>query len=493
MSLQSQSRCPVAGHFLDDCRAIVGEAALIVAEAERAPFEADWLGQYNSPAIAVACPASTDEVARLVALCAREGIAVVPQGGRTGLAGGGVPLGDRPSLIVSLSRMARIRGIDSQSRTVTVEAGMVLETLQTAVQQKGLNFPLMFGARGSCMIGGALSTNAGGSNVVRFGTARALCLGIEAVLADGSVFDTLAALRKDNTGYDLRDLMIGAEGTLGIITAATLQLFPQPVARATAFLALRSLRDAPDVLNALQDRTGGAVEAFEYMPQPVIDVICGAFPETRPPLEGAADIGILVEIASTREVDAELMDDGAPRLNADLLAVLETQMEAGAVLDAAVATSGRQREALWKMRESVLESITHAGQAHHFDLSLPLQNVASFVESTDAKIAKLGFRALTIGHLGDGNLHYALAAPKGVDFDSLPLGAARAAVLQGLAEMGGSFSAEHGIGQSKLDLMQMLKQPSQLVIMRAIKRALDPANIMNPGKLVPAPVGTDQK
>ena len=476
--------------FLDECRAIVGASGLVTADADRAPYEMDWTRQHRGAALAVACPAHAGEVAALVRACLHHGIALVPRGGGTGLAGGGVPLGKGPSLILSLSRMNRIRKIDPVARIATVEAGVVLETLQTAVEAQGLVFPLMFGARGSCMLGGALSTNAGGSNVLRYGTARALCLGIEAVLPDGSVIDTLSGLRKDNTGYDLRDLLIGAEGTLGIITAATLQLFPQPVARATAFVALRGLQDAPALLNALQDRTGGCVEAFEYMPHPVIEAICAAFPETRPPLQAPAATGVLIEVASTRAVDAEADADGMSRLTADLLDVLEAQMDSGAVQDAMIAASERQRAALWTMRESVLEAITHAGKSYHFDLSLPLQGIADFVASLDAEVAELGFRTLTIGHLGDGNLHYALAAPKGVAFDSLPLADARAAVLRGLAAMGGSFSAEHGIGQSKLDLMQGLKQPAQLAAMRAIKQALDPVGVLNPGKLIPpAPSG----
>lgn len=471
--------------FLDACVGVLGPSQLIVEADERAPFETDWLGQNSAAAIAVAFPQSTAEVAQIVSLCAQEGIAVVPQGGRTGLAAGAVPTSNRPTLILSLSRMSRIRSIDVQGRVAIAEAGVVLETLQNAVGEHDLVFPLMFGARGSCMIGGALSTNAGGSNVLRYGTARALCLGIEAVLPDGSIIDTLQGLRKDNTGYNLRDLLIGAEGTLGIITAATVQLFAQPVAQATAFVSLRSLQDAPALLNKLQDRTGGAVEAFEYMPQPVIDVICQAFPQTQPPLSGNVETGLLIEVASPRQIDAEETEAGTPRLNADLLSVLVEAMETGDVLDAIVATSQRQRNALWAMRESVLESITHAGAAYHFDLALPLQNVASFVSDMDAEIADLGFRTLTIGHLGDGNLHYALAAPAGVDFDSLPLADARTAVLDRLADMGGSFSAEHGIGQSKLDLMRRQKQPSQLTAMQTIKRAIDPKNIMNPGKLIP--------
>jgi FAD/FMN-containing dehydrogenase len=483
--MNDQSRQVLRAAFLDRCRQIVGPSFLMTADTDRAPFEVDWTLLHRGPALAVASPADATQVAALVLACAQHGIPVVPRGGGTGLAGGGVPLPQRPALIMSLSRMNRIRRIDLDARVATVEAGVVLEALQSAVEAHDLVFPLMFGARGSCMIGGALSTNAGGSNVLRYGTARALCLGIEAVLPDGSIIDTLSGLRKDNTGYDLRDLLIGAEGTLGIVTAATLQLFPRPLARATAFVALRSLGDAPSFLNALQDRTGGAVEAFEYMPHSVIAAVCAAFPDTHLPLSQPAATGLLIEVASTRAIDAEPMADGAPRLNGDLLSVLAAKMEEGVVEDATIAASGRQRDALWKMRESVLESITHAGKAYHFDLSLPLQGIADFVETMDAQVAALGFRTLTIGHLGDGNLHYALAAPEGIDFDALPLAAARTAVLRQLAERGGSFSAEHGIGQSKLDLMQTLKPPAQLAAMRAIKQALDPAGILNPGKLIP--------
>lgn len=473
------------GSFLAECRDILGEQSLLTSREDCAPFEIDWTRQHDHPAIAVARPKTVAQMAALVRACIQHGVALVPQGGSTGLAGGGVPAPGGSSLIVTLSGMNRIRKIDTDSRCVIVEAGTVLETLQTAVAAEGLVFPLMFGARGSCMIGGVLSTNAGGSNVIRYGTARALCLGIEAVLPDGSVIDTLSGLRKDNTGYDLRNLLIGAEGTLGIITAATLQLFPMPVVRTTAFVALRALADAPALLNALQDRTGGAVEAFEYMPDPVIRAICAAFPETRPPLDQPAPTGILIEVASTRAIDAELGEEGMPRLHGDLLAVLEAGMDTGVVEDAVLATSEKQRDALWRMREAVLESITHAGQACHFDLSLPLQRVADFVEKTDAEVARLGFCTLTIGHLGDGNLHYALAAPKGVDFADLPLESARETILRALEGHGGSFSAEHGIGQSKLSLMTALKQPAQLAAMRAIKHALDPTGMLNPGKLIP--------
>lgn len=481
-SVQTDTNCDLLNQF----RSVVGFANVLISEEAMVGYLTDWTGQYSALALAVIRPANTTEVSAIVKLCNANSIAIVPQGGKTGLCGGGVPIPGALSIVLSLSRMNRICKIDTDARLVAVEAGVILETLQSAVEEVGLVFPLMFGARGSCMIGGALSTNAGGANVVRYGSARMLCLGIEAVLPDGSVIDTLSGLRKDNTGYDLRNLLIGAEGTLGIITAATLQLFPRPIVRATAFVALRSLQDAPALLNELQDRTGGGVEAFEYLPHPVIEAICDAFPQTKVPLAKPTATGLLIEIASTRAVDAEPTADGTPRLNTDLLSVLEAKMEDGVIEDAVITSSDRQRDALWAMRESVLESITHAGKAYHFDLSLPLQNIANFVEKTNALVAEQGFRTLTIGHLGDGNLHYALAAPKGDDFDSLSLAVARKIVLRELSNHDGSFSAEHGIGQSKLDLMSDLKQPAQLNAMRAIKDALDPAGIFNPGKLIPA-------
>ncbi len=471
--------------FVDACRAIVGDGHVLAQSADVAGYLTDWTGQYNAMALAVVRPGTTAEVAELVRLCNARDIAVVPQGGRTGLCGGGVPIPGRVSLVVSLTRMNAIRSIDLESRTVVVEAGVVLETLQNATLEHELIFPLMFGAKGSCTIGGNLSTNAGGSNVVRYGNTRELCLGIEAVMPDGSVINALTGLRKDNTGYDLKDLMIGAEGTLGIITAAVFKLFPAPNARSTAFLSVRDLEASLAVLNRLQDNTGGGVEAFEYVPQQTMDVICRVFPEIRQPLEGPAATGILIEVASTRPSDTETLDDGGNRLEAEVMQLLGTLMEEGLVLDAMVARSEQQRADLWRMRESVLEAITASGPAYHLDLSLPLAHIARFVEEMDAEMAQLGFLPLTVGHLGDGNLHYALSAADGQDWDGLPLEIAKEKVFALLTELTGSFSAEHGIGQSKLPVMSKLKEPAQLTTMRLIKRALDPNNIMNPGKLLP--------
>ena len=470
---------------VDAFRALIGDAHVLTQPEDVEGYLTDWTGQFRSTAVAVLRPATTREVAEIVNFCNARNIAVVPQGGRTGLCGGGVPVAGRKSVVLSLTRMNRVRSFDVEGRTVVAEAGLVLETLHDTAQKHDLVFPLVFGAKGSCTIGGNLSTNAGGSNVVRYGNARELCLGIEAVMPDGTIINALTGLRKDNTGYDLKDLLIGAEGTLGIITAAVFKLFPAPKARTTAFLSVASLGAALTILNRLQDHTGGGVEAFEYMPQPALDVINKVFPAIRRPLEGQVATGVLVEVASSRPHDAEQMEDGGIRLETEVMELLGDLMEEGLVLDAMLAQSEQQRADLWKMRESILEAITEAGPAYHLDISLPLARIARFVEEMDPEMDRLGFQPLTVGHLGDGNLHYALCASEGRDWVALPLESAKEKVFALLSELGGSFSAEHGIGQSKLPVMTKLKEPAQLEVMRAIKQALDPNNILNPGKLLP--------
>lgn len=471
--------------IVDALRDVVGTAHVLTQATDVDGYLVDWTGQYRATALAVVRPSNTAEVAEVVKLCNAHDIAIVPQGGRTGLCGGGVPVDGSKSVVVSLARMNAVRALDPDGRTVIAEAGVVLETLHQSALEHDLVFPLMFGAKGSCTLGGNLSTNAGGSNVVRYGTTRELCLGIEAVMPDGSVINALTGLRKDNTGYDLKDLLIGAEGTLGIITAAVFKLFPAPKVRSTAFLSVDGLGAALTVLNRLQDHTGGGVEAFEYMPQAAVDVICKVFPAIQRPLEGTVATGVLVEVASTRSSDAAELHDGTIRLQSEMLELLTELMEEGLVLDAMVAQSEQQRANLWKMRESILEAITEAGPAYHLDIALPLARIARFVEDMDAEMDRLGFQPLTVGHLGDGNLHYALSAAEGRDWGALPLETAKNKVFAMLTEMGGSFSAEHGIGQSKLSLMAKMKEPAQLAAMRAIRRALDPKDIINPGKLLP--------
>ena len=486
MNMVAKTPADAREALLRDLSEIVGASDVIDGSSDLAvSYREDWTGQYASTPLAVVRPKTTQEVAAIVKACRALGVSVVPSGGRTGLCGGGVCLPNHQSLIVSLERMNEIRTFDKDGRSMTVEAGVILQTAQDHARDNGLVFPLTFGAQGSAMIGGALSTNAGGSNVVRYGTTRELCIGIEAVLPDGSIIDALTGLRKDNTGYDLKDLLIGAEGTLGIITAAVFKLSAMPLVRTTGFLSLTSLADATRVLNALQDHTGGGVEAFEYMPVQAVDVICREFPNIRKPLEDPAQTGLFFEVASSRKDDREVGDDGEVRLQGLVFAVLEELMEDDVVIDAMIAQSEQQRLDLWHMRESILEAITANGPAYHMDISLPLAAIAEFVTTMDATVADMGFLPLTVGHLGDGNLHYALSAGRGQDWDALPLSAAKEKAFALLTQLNGSFSAEHGIGQSKLDVMAKLKQSSQLSTMRKIRQALDPDGLMNPGKFLP--------
>lgn len=485
MKTSDQSQTLHLDTFIEACADIVGTQQVLTDPIDLDRYGTDWTGQYVGKPLAIVRPNATDQVSDLVRLCVEKGIAMVPASGRTGLCGGGVPIQGQPSLIISLERMNRIRTVDIAARTITVEAGVVLEALHNAALGHGLIFPLIFGAKGSCMIGGNLSTNAGGSNVVRYGNTRDLCLGIEAVMPDGTIVSGLNGLRKDNTGYDIKNLLIGAEGTLGIITAAVLKLSPEPVVRATAFVSVQSLAATVDVLNRLQDCTGGAVEAFEYMPKNLVEMICREIPDMRPPLEEPAQTGVLIEIASSRADDAEVLEDGTVALQNRMLEVLGMLMEEGIVIDAMIAQSDQQRADLWKMRESVLEAITSNGPCYLMDISLPLAHVAQFVAKMTEFCMPLGVLPLTVAHLGDGNLHYGLAAAEGHVFADLPLDQVKAQAFDLLRALGGSFSAEHGIGQSKLDLMTALKDPGHLVVMRALKQALDPHNLMNPGKMVP--------
>lgn len=442
-----------------------------------APYLTDWTGAYAGEADAVVRPASTSEVARVVVLAQKLRCPITVQSGNTSVSGGSVP-GVAGGIVLSLTRMKRIRAIDTAARTATVDAGVVLQTLQEAVGARGLDFPLMFGARGAALIGGALATNAGGSNVLRHGNARDLCLGIEAVLADGSVVHGLTGLRKDNSGYDLRHLLCGSEGTLGIITGAVLKLLPAPRVRATAFLSLSGLDASLDVLNAFQDATGGLVEAFEWLPGDMVRAILDHRPDLRTPLSDIAETGVLVELASTRADDADATEGGT-RLDAILLQVLEDQMAAGHVLDGAIAASGQQRQAFWTLREAVLETLA-ANDFSHIDASLPLSEVPGFIAEAAPLATAAGLRPLLVGHLGDGNIHYAVVSQPGAAPD---LPAFFDCLTDLLLARRGSFSAEHGIGRSKTALLAARKDPGQMAAMRAVKAALDPNWVLNPGVL----------
>jgi FAD/FMN-containing dehydrogenase len=464
--------------FLSELRAIVGDTGLLTDRSDIAPFVTDWTGRLTGSALAVVRPASTAEVAAVVKVCAKHEVAFVPQGGNTGLAGGSIPLSDRPTVVTSLSRMTKVDDVRTGERTLRAEAGAVIETVNAAAEAHGLRFPLAFGATGSATVGGALSTNAGGANVLRFGNARELCLGLEVVLPDGTVVEAGSGLRKDNTGYDLRDLFIGAEGTLGIITSATLRLFPQAAVRWTGFLSLASLESALEVLNRLRDEAPGDVEMFEYMPAHAVDLVCKHFSNLRAPLAEPAETGVLVEIASPSARDAE-EEDGEPRLNAGVFEVLERLLEDGLVLDAMIAQSGQQRSDLISLREHVLESLQAEAAWYHYDIALRLDDVAPFLAEVRSRLRAEGLasRSHVIGHLGDGNLHFSVMRD-----DTLPK---VHEVVYGLVrEMRGSFSAEHGIGSVKRGDLERYKDAGAYRVLMDLKRSLDPDGLLNPGVMV---------
>ena len=464
----------------DQLKQIVG-ADYVVADDQLAPWSRDWSGTYQYTPLAVVRPANTEQVSQILRLANDTGTAVVPVSGNTGLAGGAEAEG---SIQLSLDRMNRIREIRPEASLAIVEAGVVMSTLHEAAAVDDLIFPLTFGARGSAMIGGNLATNAGGSNVLRYGNARDLCLGLEVVLPSGEVMDLMSELHKDNSGYNLKHLMIGAEGTLGIITAAVLKLAPKPRAYATAMVAVPSLSDALSLLNQLQTATGGLVEAFEYMPRGYLDEYAAHYPKKRRPFTTRYEVNLLVEIATIIPSDSISGKDGVVPLMADLETALAQMFKRGAVLDAAVAQSEAERREMWERREAAGEITMHRHPIVNSDIAVPLDRVTEFLQQMEALLPQLdaGAETIIVSHLGDGNVHYAVW-PK--SSDPAVHGAIMESVEDVTLSLGGSFSAEHGIGKTKLPSMQRRKNKPALNAMRAIKQALDPNNILNPGKVIP--------
>ena len=449
---------------------IVGARHVLTEPAETRPYLTDWRRQYSGPAECVVRPGSTSEVAAVVALCAREGVALVPQGGNTGLVGGSVPTGACREVVVSLARMNRIRAVDVLNDTITVEAGCVLAAVQKAAQDAGRLFALSLGAEGSCQIGGNLSTNAGGVNVLRYGTAREQVLGLEVVLPDARVWNGLRALRKDNTGYDLKQLFIGAEGTLGIITAAVMRLFSRPSATATVWIALDSPRAAVELLGLLRERLGERLSAFELISRPCLQAVLAHSPDTRDPLPAAHPWYVLVEFG----------DSGDPGpLHERVEAALGACAGRGALRDAAIAQSGDQARALWRLRDTIPEA--QFTNVKH-DISVPVSQIPQFIDQAAAALARSfpGVEIYCFGHAGDGNLHYNVGSdtllPRRDELSRI--------VYDVLDAFGGSISAEHGLGQLKRVEIRRRKQPLELELMRALKHMLDPKGLMNPGKLV---------
>lgn len=444
-------------------------------------YAKDWTGRYTAEPLAVVRPGATAEVAAVVAAAAQAGVPVIPSAGRTGIVGGAMTRG---GLMLTVERMNRIREIRPEARLAIVESGVILTQLHEAAAERGLYFPLWFGARGSAMIGGVLSTNAGGSNVLRYGSTRALCLGLEVVLADGRVLNLMSELHKDNSGYDLKDLFIGAEGTLGVITAAVMKLVPHPRAYATATLAVRGLPEALGLLNRLQEATGGQVEAFEYMPRSYMDRLGVVRPDLGQPFAQVHDTTILVELGATAPRDADPAPDGSLPVVGLLETTLATMMEEGTILDAVIAQTEAQRRVMWARREAAAEIMQGVDGAIDTDVAVPLNAVDAFMRRVLAGLAELDPAAwtLTVAHLGDGNLHFTAYPSR---LDAALADAILTLVEDVVQDLGGSFSAEHGVGLYKKSSMARRKDRVALDVMQAIKRALDPSGLMNPGKILP--------
>jgi len=466
----------MSSELIERLAAIVGSAGIVTDAADLAPCLRDWRGNYTGNAAALVRPANTEEVAAVVRVCAELNVPIVPQGGNTGLVGGGIPDASGTAIIVSLTRMNRIRDVDLANNAMTVEAGCILQAVQQAAAGHGRHFPLSLAAEGSCTIGGNLSTNAGGTAVLRYGNARDLVLGIEAVTPDGRIWNGLKALRKDNTGYDLKHLLMGAEGTLGIITAAVLKLYPKAQHTCTALVAVSSPATAVELLATLQAAMGDRLTGFEMMSRVCIDHVIKYFPATAEPFEKPHAWQVLVELTDTLR-DAKLEDA--------LAVALEPAFEAGTALDAVIASSESQSLALWNIREHIPEAEKLRGRSVKHDISVPISRIAEFIERGDRALAAAFPEAQVIcfGHLGDGNLHYNLSFPGIVPSDTQS-GSANTIVYALLDELHGSISAEHGLGQMKREEITRHKSAVELDMMRAIKKALDPQGIMNPGKVL---------
>ncbi|EAP75275.1 FAD-binding oxidoreductase [Roseovarius nubinhibens] len=466
---------------IDALSAIVGAAHVLTGDATDSHAR-DWAGEHQGTPLAVVRPGSTKEVSEVLKWANRTGTAIVPRGGGTGLTGATAAGG---AVLLSMERMRAIREIRPEARVAVVEAGAILSTIHDAVAEHDLIFPLFFGARGSAMLGGALSTNAGGSNVLRYGNTRDLCLGIEAVLPDGQIVNLMSQLHKDNSGYNLRQLLVGAEGTLGVITAAVLRLYPRPRAYATAMVAARDVSAALRLLNRLKTESGGAVEAFEYMPGSYVAAHMARFPEARAPFDAPHDVNILIELGATAPRDAIPAEDGTLPIATLLETALADAFEAGEILDAVVAQSDSQRMEMWARREASAEVCLLREPLVHNDVAVPLDRMQELLDEIAAIIARLdpGAQDISVAHLGDGNLHFAVwpENPDPALHHTIHM-----AVEEAVVALGGSFSAEHGIGTEKLPEMQAFKDPAALAAMRAIKQALDPKGILNPGKLIPA-------
>ncbi|SHN43931.1 FAD/FMN-containing dehydrogenase [Duganella sacchari] len=465
--------------FLAQCRAIAGEAYVVDAPADMAAFLTEQRGRFTGKALAVLRPGTVEQVAALVRVCAEHRIGIVPQGGNTGLVLGSIPDASGRQVLLSLARLNRIRKVDAVNRTMTVDAGCILEHLQQAAAAEGCLFPLSLAAEGSCTIGGNLATNAGGTAVLRYGNTRELCLGLEVVTPQGEIWSGLRGLRKDNTGYDLRDLFIGAEGTLGIITGAVLKLYPQPKASITALAALPSPVDALRLLVLMQDHCGASLTGFELMSRYCLDLVAQQFPALPRPFAEAHPQYVLLELSSSES------EQHAVGL---LEHAIGAALDGGVIHDAVVASSVGQSAGLWQLREHIPLAQAKAGKNIKHDISLPVSLIADFIAATGPLLdaAFPGCQLVCFGHLGDGNLHYNVAPPPGISNDDFLANQDKVnrVVYDSVMAFGGSISAEHGIGALKREELAHYKSAVELNMMRAIKAALDPLGIMNPGKVL---------
>jgi FAD/FMN-containing dehydrogenase len=459
----------------------LGQAHVLTAgQTDLSSYEQDWRKRIRGKALAVVRPANTQEVSDVIKACAQAGVSVVPQGGNTGLVVGSIPDASGTQVLLSLQRMNEVRHIDTDNLTLTVEAGCILQNVQQAAEQAGFLFPLSLGAEGSCTIGGNLATNAGGTQVLRYGNARDLCLGLEVVTATGDVLHGLSGLRKDNTGYDLRNLMIGSEGTLGIITAATLKLFPMPAAQLTAWAAVPSVADAVKLLGLAHQHLGAGLTGFEMMGQFALSLVDKHYAHLRVPLWQDSPYCVLLENS-----DSESEAHARERFEH----LLELAFNDGCVRDAIVAESLSQTRNLWHIRESITLAQADEGLNIKHDISVPISSIPDFVAQTDALLKKeiAGVRLVNFGHLGDGNLHYNVQAPEGADtaaFLREHEDTVNTLVYQSVRKFGGSISAEHGVGSMKVDSLPDYKDPVALHCMQHIKHALDPQGLLNPGRVV---------
>jgi len=461
----------------------LGPRGIVDEPAAQAPFLTEWRDRYRGAAQLIVQPETVEEVAFVVARCAEAGAPITPQGGNTGLVGGQIPTG--PEVLLSLSRLNRIRTVDADAGVLVAEAGCVLQTVQEAAAATDRLFPLSLASEGSAQIGGLISTNAGGVAVLRYGSMRELVLGLEVVLPDGRIWNGLRALRKDNTGLDLKQLFIGAEGVLGVVTAAALKLHPRPRARAVAFVALADLEAATRLLGAAQAAAGDLVSSFEFVPRIGLEFVLRHIPGARDPFPEAHPVYALIELA------------GAAGARAALEGVLAEALDAGRIADAVLAENETQAAQLWRLREALSEAQKPEGGSIKHDISVPLGAIAEFVARADAAVAEIapGARPVAFGHVGDGNVHYNVSQPPGADRDAfLSLWPEVSRRVHDIAhDLGGSISAEHGIGVMKRDEILRYKSPVEIDMMRRIKAALDPGGLMNPGKLIDAGLDSGQE